>query len=113
MNRSYVDFTIKTCDCKEGGSKEACILAHEFLKNTTIINGKIQTNDSSGVNVEEFIKAVRTLIAYSFPRDDQIPELWHCDSDCHYVNTIFCRGECQAVKGEEIRCPYFSDDANW
>ena len=113
MQRNVLDFALKNYDCMPGGSREACILANEFLRNSCVGNNGIRKIASSGVDSEEFLQAVRTLIAYAFPKDDEIPTMWHCEQDCHYVGAIVCRGECQAIKGAENECPYYSDDGNW
>ncbi len=102
MDRKEFDFVMKENNYLEGGTKEACIKARDYLIN--------HNAGMSFVNVDEYEEAVRTLIAFAFRKEDTVPEKWHCDSDCHRVSYLLCPGECNIDKNSKKRCPFFMDE---
>lgn len=107
--------------CVQGGIKEACIIVREYLQNSRIYQTVISSSNSA-VTTDEFVQAVKVLMAYSWQNraNDCIPERWECDIDCASIDSsIFCPGEFQiASKDEKGRslsktlCPYFRDSGN-
>lgn len=93
----------------KGGTKEACIKAKEFIRYSSISNDGISSKLSC-ISDEEFLKAVKVLIAFSFNQDDTIPETWSCDNDCKRISQDICPGECNINKDSSKTCPYFIDE---
>lgn len=109
MERNKLDFLLKKNNFLEGGTKEACIKARDFIRYSSISEDGISSKLSC-ISDEEFIRAVKVLIAYSFSQDDIIPETWLCDSDCKRINETLCPGECNLNKDSSKLCPYFIDE---
>ena len=99
MDREMLNFILSSNEYLPNGSKEACIKVKEYIK----------YGEKSCVSKEEFEKAVKTLIAYTFLKEDEVPEFWHCDLDCVRCTWILCKGECNVDKEAKKRCPYFAD----
>ena len=62
---------------------------------------------------DEFMDAVKTLMAFAFRQDDTIPEKWQCDNDCRMVSNLLCPGECNKCnisKNADKMCPFFMDE---
>ncbi len=81
----------------EGGIKESCLVAHEYLKNCKITEEGTIINNSA-VSEVDFLVAVKTLVAYSWENreNDCLPNFWDCSNDCVLnKTTLFCPGECQ------------------
>ena len=122
MKREKVDFTIKQNNCIPGGSKEACIKVREYLQNIKQTQPEITVSSSCSVSNQEFVDAVKVLMAYAWQNreNDCLPDMWYCDNDCSNIDTcIFCPGEYQlAPKDENGKslskklCPYFIDQGN-
>ena len=110
MNKKMLERVISENKYIEGGTKEACVKVREF-----IIHAKANKQElcaaHSCINAQEFLDAVYVLLAHTFSNYDEIPESWHCDSDCRDISKPFCRGECNAKKGATALCPYFVDDS--
>lgn len=107
MNNSELDFVIKSNRYLEGGSKEACVIVNNLLKNVQISEGI-----KSPVNMTaKELEAIKLLIAASFQREDMIPERWHCDGDCKMVSYLLCPGECSTKKDSPKLCPHFLDES--
>lgn len=109
MEKNKLDYILKKNNFLEGGTKEACIKAREFIRYSSIFEDGISSKLSC-VSDEEFLKAVKTLIAFSFNQDDTIPETWSCDSDCKRISQDICPGECNINKDSSKTCPYFIDE---
>jgi len=115
MERTEFDFAVKHIKCIPEGTKEACVIVREFLQTRP----RIQAGLHSAVTTEEFLKAVKTLMAYSWENreNDCVPEFYHCDNDCSNIQRcIFCPGEYQLAgkdeKGMSLSkklCPHFRD----
>jgi len=110
-NMEVLEFVAEQNHYLEGGTKEACLKVREFLKFIQCDgNDRIFTN--SCVEPKEFISSVKTLMAFAFQKEDEIPKTWHCDNDCHRVNNILCPGECNIDKNSKNLCPYFIDEGS-
>lgn len=109
MEKNKLDFILKKNNFLKGGTKEACIKAREFIRYSSISNDGISSKLSC-ISDEEFLKAVKVLIAFSFNKDDTIPETWSCDSDCKRISQDICPGECNIDKTSSKMCPYFIDE---
>ena len=121
MERAKFDYAVEQIKCIPGGIKEACVIVREYLQNISAYDLELQTLKSrnSAVKVEEFLNAVKILMAYSWENreNDCIPELWNCDVDCSNVHKlIFCPGEYQIASKDEKgmslskqKCPHFRD----
>ena len=109
MERNKLDFLLKKNNFLEGGTKEACIKARDFIRYSSISEDGISSKLSC-ISNEEFLRAVKVLIAYSFKQEDTIPETWLCDSDCKRITETLCPGECNINKDSSKICPYFIDE---
>lgn len=101
MDREMLDFIIASSVYFPHGTKEACIKAREYIK----------YGEKACVSKEEFEEAVKTLIAYTFLKEDDIPDFWYCDSDCQKYSGILCEGECNVDEKAKKICPYFTDSS--
>lgn len=110
MKRNMLEFAVDSNNYFKGGTKEACVKIREFLKYVSINEDEFIISRNSCVSSEEFIDAVKTLIAYAFEREDEIPKTWHCDNDCYKISNILCPGECNIDKEAKELCPYFADE---
>ena len=109
MERNELAFVLKQNQYLEGGTKEACVKVREFLHYVTDPENQIHS-ELSCVTADEFMEAVKTLIAFAFSQDDTIPEKWQCDTDCHLTSNILCPGECNIDKNSNKICPFFMDE---
>lgn len=111
MEKEMIDFMIKSNKYLSGGTKEACVKVREFLHYSSTDKDTVRTQGCSAVNAEEFVEAVKVLMASAFQREDEIPERWHCDSDCERITTcFFCKGEFNLNKESNKLCPFFVDE---
>ena len=111
MERIQLDSILVSNDYLEGGIKEACILVKKYLENARI-DSKVILSSESCVTIEEFIKSVRTLMAFASQHDDAMPKMWYCDSDCSKVTSQICPGEFSLDKTSSNLCPFFTDESN-
>lgn len=109
MNQDELNFVLKWNDYSEGGTKQACVKVKEFLRHASIKEQDVHSV-SSCVTAEEFVKSVEILMAFAFQHEDEIPERWACDSDCHKVSSLLCLGEFNISKDSKKLCPYFQDE---
>lgn len=109
MNREMLDYVIKQNNYLEGGTKEACIKVREFILHSQTAGSEVSASHSC-VTAEEFVASVKILLAAAFSNDDEIPETWHCDSDCKFISAPFCKGEFNAKQCSTALCPYFMDE---
>lgn len=80
MERKELDFTLKQNRYLQGGTKEACVKAKEFLTHATNPGNQIHSVLSC-VNANEFMGAVKTLIALADQEEDQIPKTYEYKKD--------------------------------
>lgn len=109
MNREELAFVLKQNHYLEGGTKEACVKVREFLHYATNLGDQIHSALSC-VTADEFMEAVKILMAFSFNQEDTIPERWQCDEDCCKTSHILCPGECSIDKTSDRKCPFFMDE---
>ena len=109
MERKELDFVLKQNHYLEGGTKEACVKVRDFLSHATNPGNQIHSALSC-VTADEFMDAVKTLMAFAFRQDDTIPEKWKCDNDCRMVSNLLCPGECNISKNADKMCPFFMDE---
>ena len=109
MERKELDFVLAYNHYIKGGTKEACIKVREFLRCVTNPENQI-SSESDCVTAEEFVESVKTLLAFSFQQEDQIPEKWHCEYDCRKVSVFLCPGECAIDDSAKKLCPFFMDE---
>lgn len=111
MKKEELDFVLESNKYLKGGTKEACIKAREIVAN--YINPGNQLHPLlTTTTVEEFVEAVKVLMAFAFSQPDTIPERWDCDNDCKRVGDLLCPGECNLSKTETRICPFFIDEGN-
>jgi hypothetical protein len=108
MERKELDYVLSHHYYLKGGTKEACVKVRDFLSHATTPGNEIHS-ELSCVAADEFIEAVKTLMAFAFQQDDSIPEKWKCDSNCLMTFTIFCPGKCNISKTANKICPFFVD----
>lgn len=110
MKKSELEFVLNQNNYLKGGTKKSCILVRDFLKNATISRGEISS--ISAVTAEEFVKAVKILLAAASQNNDVVPDTWHCDSDCKLFSFLPCPGEYASDKNAKNLCPYFTDEGS-
>lgn len=110
MERRELDFVLKQNRFLKGGTKEACIKIRDFLRHAVKSENQIHSSDSC-ITADEFMEAVRTLMAFAYQQDDNIPERWRCDGDCRRVSYLFCSGECNTSDESQNLCPFFMDES--
>lgn len=103
----------------KGGTKEACVTIREALISIRTHKGSIAPDsfsfgENSTVSMEDFLEAVKTLMAFSYSQEDTIPERFQCvDADCKYnYHTTFCPGEFRLGNEatlERKKCPYYRE----
>ena len=109
MERKELDSIIKDFNFQKGGTKEACLKAREYLLH--MINPGNQLHSPlSCVKADEFVEAVKVLMAFAFRQEDTIPETWKCDNDCHRTSYFVCPGECNINNNSDKMCPFFMDE---
>ena len=109
MERKDQEYVLKNGHFQKGGTKEACVKAREFIRNSMNPGNQLHA-PLSCVNVDEFVEAVKTLIAFAYRQEDTIPETWTCDNDCRRSSSFLCPGECNIKNDSEKMCPYFMDE---
>ena len=111
LGREELDFVLEWNHYLKGGTKEACVKVRQYL--SYVINPGNQIHAPlSCITADEFIEAVKTLMAFSFRQEDTIPERWNCDNDCCRVGDFLCQGECNIDPKSKNRCPFFADESN-
>jgi len=111
LSREELEFVLDWNHYLKGGTKEACVKARQFL-NTVINPGNQLHSPLSCVSADEFVEAVKVLMAFAFSQEDTVPERWNCDNDCERAADYLCPGECNIDKKAKKQCPYFADEAN-
>ena len=109
MERKDLEYILKNGQFQKGGTKEACVKAREFIRNSMNPGNQLHA-PLSCVTADEFVEAVKTLMAFAYLQDDTIPEAWECDKDCKMTSDILCPGEFNIRKGSDKMCPYFMDE---
>lgn len=109
MKRKELEFVLESKHYLKGGTKEACVKARDFLGDLINLENQIHV-PLSCVKADEFVEAVRVLIAFAFRQEDTIPETWKCDSDCRMSSYFICPGECNIREDAEKICPFFMDE---
>ena len=109
MDRSQLEYTLRSYKCLKGGTREASIIVRDFLRAATPIGDVIHRVDTC-VTPEEFIKAAQVLLAKSFLEPDMIPRRWHCENDCEGVSCFICSGECNIDSNAPERCPFYTEE---
>mgnify|MGYP005815677995 FL=1 len=102
---------LKQNNYQKGGTLEACVKVREFLQGS-IPEAKTVHSLFSCVTAEEFLEAVKVLMAFASQNPDTVPKRWHCSSDCCKCSSSFCQGECSLDKDSDNLCPYFQDESN-
>ena len=101
-----------------GGTIEACVIIRMFLSHVHSEDWKnsekIATYAHAGVSGQEFIKAVRTLMAFAIEQDDTLPRRWRSecrssflDIECKKHRNSLCVGEFNLADNSKEVCPYF------
>ena len=107
MDRNQLEKLIEQKHCLEGGTKQACIKAKNYLHNAMPIGNTIQAPGSC-VRNDEFIEAAFILLAYVCDKEDVVPERWNCENDCAYSSSETCPGGCKIQKGFPKTCPFYT-----
>lgn len=110
MKREELDFVLEHNQYLEGGTKEACVKVRDFLQHATNPGNQIHSALSC-VTADEFMEAVKTLMAFAFQQEDTIPKRWKCDDDCRMTSFLLCPGECNISKTADKICPFFMDES--
>ncbi|MBR6252764.1 MAG: hypothetical protein IKR04_02880 [Clostridia bacterium] len=109
MERKEMDLVLEDFHYLKGGTREACVKAREYISH--IINPGNQLHAPlSCVSANEFVEAVKVLMAFAFVQNDTVPDTWKCDNDCHRSSYFLCPGECNINKNSDKMCPFFMDE---
>ena len=73
MERKELEFVLENNHYLKGGTKEACVKAGDFIVNSMNPGNQLHA-PLSCVKADEFVEAVKTLIAFAFRQEDAIPE---------------------------------------
>jgi len=109
MTREELDFVLKQNAYLEDGTRQACIKINEVIKNAHCTDNKIELLQSC-VNIDEFMEAIKILVAFAFQQEDQTVKTWYCDSGCRRIYSLLCPGECNVSKNAKTICPFFIDE---
>ena len=109
MTRDELNYVLRSYKCQKGGMREASVIARDFLRGATPVGNVIYQNDTC-VKPEEFLMAVRTLIAGTFLEQDRIPKWWHCEEDCNGASSFLCAGKCNSDIDATERCPFYTEE---
>ena len=109
MEKKDLEYVIKNGHFQTGGTKEACVKAREFIRNSMNPGNQLHA-PLSCVKADEFVEAVKTLMAFAYRQEDTIPETWTCDNDCRRSSSFLCPGECNIRQDSDKMCPYFMDE---
>ena len=109
MERKELDSILAHNHYLKGGTKEACVKVRNFLNYATNPGNQIHSALSC-VTADEFMEAVKTLMAFAYRQEDSVPERWKCDSDCRKTSSLLCPGECNISKTADKMCPFFLDE---
>ena len=110
MQREELEFVLDHNKYIKGGTKEACVKAREFIVHKINPGNQLHA-PLSCVNADEFVEAVKVLMAFAFRQEDTVPETWRCDSDCRKTSYYLCPGECNIKKDSGKVCPFFEDES--
>ena len=109
MERKELDSILAHNHYLKGGTKEACVKVRNFLNYATNPGNQIHSALSC-VTADEFMEAVKTLMAFAYRQEDSVPERWKCDSACRKTSSLLCPGECNISKTADKMCPFFLDE---
>lgn len=107
MDRQQLGYAIEKYAQWVGGTRESCIKIKDFIENAQITENGIQKTDATCVTTEEFLEALRILMAYSYLKYDEIPTRWHCKTDCKEKSRDICLGTFNVKDGYAIECPFY------
>ncbi len=105
MKREELAFILKQNKYLEGGTKGACVIVRDFLRHEANPGNQI-----SCITANEFMEAVKILMAFAFRQEDTVPERWKCDNDCSRISNTLCPGECNISEFSNKMCPFFTDE---
>lgn len=111
MQREQLNFVCKDNGYLAGGTKEACVKARDFIKNVKN-HGNVLSSPLSCVSADEFIEAVKVLMASAFLKEDEVPKTYRCENDCRKVSYLLCPGECNLDKEANDMCPFYEDEGD-
>ena len=104
MTKDELNFIIEDNQYLKGGTKEASLKVKDYVK-------KIQYIESnSSIEFKEFLEFLNTLLAFTFPATDTIPERWYCDNDCKCSGFLMCPGEFNTDENSHKLCPYYRQE---
>ena len=73
MKREELEYILDSNHFLKGGTKEACVKAREFIENSMNPGNQLHA-PLSCVKANEFVEAVKVLMAFAFKQEDTIPE---------------------------------------
>lgn len=109
MTREELNFVLKQNACLEDGTKQACIKIKKFIQDAHCTDTQINSLQSC-VTIDEFMEAVKILVAFTFQQEDQVVRTWYCDNGCRRISNLLCPGECNVDKNSKTICPFFIDE---
>jgi hypothetical protein len=109
ISRKELEFVIENNKYLKGGTKEACVKVRQVLKNSQNVGSQFQATCET-VSSEEFMEAIQIIMAATFQKPDEVPDMWRCDSDCKMTSYLLCPGECNLNGNASKMCPHFMDE---
>ena len=109
MERGELEFVLESNHYLKGGTKESCVKARDYIVNSMNPGNQLHAPLSS-VRADEFVEAVRVLVAFAFRQEDTIPETWKCDYHCGMTSYLLCPGECNINQKSDKMCPFFVEE---
>ena len=106
MERNKIFKFIEENHFKKGGTKEACTIAYDYLHYAATIGSSIIAYES-GIRNDEFLDAVKVLLAAVCNQEDTVPEGWLCENDCVYSPNENCLGLAGINKESSRTCPFY------
>ncbi len=108
METNNIYDVIKNNGCVEGGTYEAYLKAREVILNSFDGGHKLIIL-TDGVNVSEFVEAVKVLMTFASKRPDEHVELYDCDMSCKHFKMKPCPGDCMVSDKATKRCPFYEE----
>ena len=106
MKMRNIDRFIEDSKCIQGGTREACLKAREILSKGVVRKDSFYASHSE-VSVDEFIQAVRVLVALASNLPDEKVELYYCQGDCAMYYDKHCVGELTLSSSATKLCPHY------
>ena len=109
MKARNIDKFIEDSKCIQGGTKEACLKTREILSKGVVRKDNFYASHSE-VSMEEFLQAVKVLVAFASNLPDEKVELYYCQGDCARYYDKHCVGELTLSSCATKLCPHYTQE---